>query len=273
MIIHLHVGDSLLHKPEEGKSGLFSGIHYLSQYTVMTLPIVLFLAWRGRPVMRLLMMLALAGDLWLLLESRSRPGYLAMLASACVIVPFAAPRDRWRFAVILLAGIGMLYFGKVSDFAARLDDLALISSATNAGKSGGRPSNSNSGVHGRSGSSAMASANRLDYQATAAAHGIIFYLAPHNFVMEVLYSHGLVGLGVIGVGYGGYLVHLARVTRGQPAGSRQRFGLMLLWMATAQLVHGFFTIPFFSRDYLIPLGLLLGVSFVYWSSAHGWGKS
>jgi O-antigen ligase len=216
--------------------------------------------------MRVLMILALAGDLWLLLESRSRPGYLAMLASAFVIVPFAAHRFRWKLAAILLAGIGIIYFGKISGFAARLDDLAANFQQDERWEiwlEAFRLQQQSSWPQWLFGHGL--GQYELDYQATAAAHGIIYYLAPHNFIMEILYSHGLTGLVVIGVSYAGFLTYLARVTRDHPTEYGRRFGLMLLSVATAQVVHGYFTIPFFSRDYLIPLGLLLGVSFVYGS--------
>jgi hypothetical protein len=81
--------------------------------------------------------------------------------------------------------------------------------------------------------------------------------------MEILYSHGVIGLIVVTLAYGFFIYRLARITWFDNYLPSRRIGLLLLSVAMAQWVHGFSTVPFFSRDYLLPLGFVLGAGFLY----------
>ncbi len=253
------------HWPRYGKFGLFSNIHYMSMYAVMTLPIMFYaisksLSFRVRCVMALTLM----GNVWLLLATRSRPGYLALLSSALVVIPFIAPHFRWRFLLLMAGILAFLYFGNVANFAARVDDFAANFSHDERWEIWAGT------FHLQKKSTALQwlfghgiGAFYQDFKEIAWSRGIKTYLSAHNFFMEILYSHGLSGLVLVTVAYGLFFYRLASAAWDDESIISRRTGMLLLAVATAQLVHGVSTVPFFSRDYLLPLGFVLGASFVY----------
>jgi hypothetical protein len=60
----------------------------------------------------------------------------------------------------------------------------------------------------------------------------------------------------------------ASVTR-----DHRRLGMLLLGLVIAQLVLGFFTMPFFARHNLYPVSVLLGVSLRYIRSPTDFGQA
>lgn len=248
----------------EGRPGMFANIHFMAQYAVITLPMLAFMARYSRPPVRVILWLAMLGDLWLLLASRSRPGYLAMVAAGLVVIPFMASHLRWKILVIMILALGMIYFGNIASFSSRVDDLAANFSRDERWEiwlESIRLQEQSSYFQWLFGHGLGRFV--YDYQVISKLQGIKLYVGPHNFIMEVLYSHGAFGLIVVSLLYGWFLCRLAVVTWRAGPGITKGLGMMLISVATAQLVHGFFTIPFFSRDYLLPLSFLLGAGFLY----------
>lgn len=248
----------------EGKSGMYANMHFMSQYAVLTLPILAFMARYSRSSVRVILVLAMLGDIWLLLASLSRPGYLAALAAAMAVIPFVAPWLRWKLAAILLLVLGVLYGGDISGFSTRINDLAanfFRDERWTIWQEAIRLQERSTGLQWLFGHGLGRFV--YDYKVVADLHRIELFIGPHNFFMEILYSHGLSGLMLVVSLYGWFLHRLVEVTRRQAAGIAKAFGILLVAMATAHLVHGFFTIPFFSRDYLLPFSFILSGGFLY----------
>lgn len=248
----------------EGRPGMFSNIHFMSQYAVITLPMLAFMARYSRPSVRVLLVLAMLGDVWLLLASRSRPGYLAMVAACLVVIPFMASHLRWKILMIMTLVLGVIYFGNIASFSSRVDDLAVNFSRDERWEiwlESIRLQEHSTGFQWLFGHGLGRFV--YDYQVISKLQGIKLYVGPHNFIMEILYSHGAFGLMVVGLMYGWFLYRLVMVTWRAEAGIFKGLGMLLIAVATAQWVHGFFTIPFFSRDYLLPLSFLLGAGLLY----------
>jgi O-Antigen ligase len=252
--------------PWYGKSGLFSNVHYQAMYSVMTLPIGVYVVFNSRVfMMRLMMALTLIGNLWLLLETRSRPGYLALLCSAWVVIPFLKSRLRWKVIILTVSVPAILYLGNIANFSTRVDEfLAHFAQEerwtiwTEAIRLQKRSTEIQWLLgHGFG-------AFYHDFRAFALSQKeMSTFLSQHNFFMEILYSHGVLGLLVVTLSYGSFIYRLAQVTWLDDCPYSRQIGLLLLSVATAQLVHGFSTVPFFSRDYLLPLGFVLGAGFLY----------
>jgi|694.fasta_scaffold73886_3 hypothetical protein len=253
------------HWPRDGKVGLFSNVHYMSMYCVMTFPILMY-AITNAPSLRVrwFMSLTLLGDVWLLLETHSRPGYLAVMFSALVVIPFMAPHLRWRLGTLTASIPILLYLGNVAGFSARVDDFADHFAQDERWEiwvEAIRLQMQSTGLHWLRGHGI--GAFHHDFRAFALSLGMGTYLSQHNFFMEILYSHGVIGLIVVTLAYGFFIYRLARITWFDNYLPSRRIGLLLLSVATAQWVHGFSTVPFFSRDYLLPLGFVLGAGFLY----------
>lgn len=246
------------------RAGLFSNIHYLALYAAVTLPVLYFFAVTAETKIRWVFISALAGDFWLLLQTQSRPGFLALLAGALAVVPFLSRRSRRTAAMMILFAPALLYLTGWFGFAARIDDL-IVNFASEE-----RP------VIWRE-TWVMLSKNSVwewgfghglgqfhrDYQPHSSYHYKEDYSSPHNYVLDILYSHGLTGLCLFLAGFGLFYGKIAAATLGSRPSSRRMLGIVLISVTTVDLVHGFLTLPFFSRHNLFPLSLILGAGLRY----------
>jgi O-antigen ligase len=261
------VADGLYQGPlfeGRGYPGLFSNIHYLSEYVVLTAPALMLAVLKNRGGLRYLYLAVLIGDLFLLLISKSRPGFLAAVASALVLIPLVAPVARLMIAGGMTLILGTLYFGDIGHFSERVDDLfinlrwderaeiwlqvfdMLIGNSQMQWLFG----------HGLG-------QFLMDFHSRGVEQQFRVFLSPHNFVFEILYSHGILGLLLI---MGAVLTLLGGLVRalGRGANAKVRLeGYVLVSMLTASLVHGVFTIPFFSRDFLLPFGIVVSLVLLY----------
>jgi O-antigen ligase len=244
--------------------GLFSNIHYLALYSAMTMPILYYLAVEAKSTVRWLFIALMVGDLFLLMKTQSRPGYLALLAGSLAVIPFLAPRFRlWTLGSSLLIPTA-LYLSGLFGFAARIDDLIL-----NFAKEE-RPLiwRETMDLLARNSWSEWLFGHGLgqfyrDYQAAPSYHYEDYYSSPHNYFLELLYSHGLAGLILLVFAYGLFYKLLAIRLADRDDNTRRRVGLLIVSITTAQLVMGFLTIPIFSRHNLYPLGLIVGAGLKY----------
>ncbi|MGZ8244076.1 O-antigen ligase family protein [Methylomagnum sp.] len=244
--------------------GLFPNIHHLALYSVVTVPVLYYLATRAKGVARWVFAAALAGDLFLLMKTQSRPGYLALLAASLVVVPFLAPRIRWLTLTATVLIPTALYFSGLFGFAARLDDL-VVNFAKEERPLIWRETLS---IQMRSSWSEWWFGHGLgqfyeNYRAAPSYHYEDHYASPHNYLLELLYSHGLTGLILMIVAY--ILFYRKVVSRLFNSGDNdhRRVGVLIISIVTAQFVMGFFTVPFFSRHNLYPLVLIVGVGLRY----------
>lgn len=240
--------------------GLFSNLHFPALYCVLTLPILLYFAVAVGGPWRWVFILASLGDMLLLLKTQSRPGFLALTASALALVPLLSGRQRRVVLAAVLAVPVLLFVTGVYGFDARMADLfgnltreerVAIWTETLALQSA---SSGPEWVFGHGFGAFL-----QDYQTVSSFHGIVDFSFPHNFLLEWLYSHGVVGLVLLVAAYSLFLAKLAVHTAKSVDPDRRRFGMLLIAVTTAHLTHSFFTLPFFSKSTLYPLSLVLGV--------------
>ncbi len=160
--------------------------------------------------------------------------------------------------------LGFLYLGNVANFSTRIDDFVAHFAQDERWEIWSeaiRLQERSTGLQWIFGHGIGAFFH--DFQGVALSRGIKTYLSQHNFFMEILYSHGIFGLSLVSIAYGLFFYWLASLLRNDQSKVSRRTGILLMSLATAQLVHGFSTVPFFSRDYLLPLGFVLGAGFLY----------
>jgi O-antigen ligase len=252
-----------------GWAGGFNNIHYMALFAVMSMPLLIYLTLGAGGRVRRLLAGALAADFWLLMQSHSRPGYLALIATALVFLLFVAPRRRWLGALALLLLLSGVYASGLFEFSARINDFlthldqeerAVIWREFLRLQENSTPAQWLFG-HGLG-------QYFMDYQAISSFHDLPHGLnrdfsSPHNFFLEVLYSCGVWGLLVFLSGYLAWFRAVIQAIRANQIPEWRGLGLMLLSVMTAQLTMCFFTIPFFSRHHLHPLSLILGASLAY----------
>ena len=249
--------------PKFGKSALFTNIHYMAQFAVFTLPFLVMEALRTLGRVRWLLVLVIFGDLWLLLESRSRPGYLSLIASVLVLLPHLGRGLRWQSLGLLLGVLGALYFGNVAHFQERINEMLLHFYEDERGEIW----HESWLLQSKSTPMEWALGHGLgqfahDYQVVSLLKRIKPYWSPHCFFFEILYSHGLFGVMVMVAAGVIFFQQLLKAIKGS-IGADRTLGLLLLATATAELVDGFFIIPFWSRNFLYPMSLVVGASFLY----------
>ncbi|HYE34972.1 O-antigen ligase family protein [Methylocaldum sp.] len=249
------------------KFGLFSNPHFPALYCVLTLPILFYFSAVTGGWLRWLFVLASLGDALLLLKTQSRPGFLALLAGSLVIVPFLAVRYRWMTFVAILIIPGLLYASGIYGFDARMDDLF-----------GNLLKEERVAIWIETSEMQLASSVLewifghgfgqfyRDYQAYSSFHSVVDFSFPHNFLLELLYSHGMVGLILIITAYGLFFAKLAVHAATADNSARRQVGILLIVVTTVHLVHAFLTLPFFSRSTLYPLSLVLGAGFRFFKS-------
>jgi len=247
-----------------GRPGLFSNIHYLSEYVVLTAPALTLGVIRGRGWLRLLCLAALIGDLMLLVVSKSRPGFLAAVASAVILIPLVAPMARIWIISALGVILGTLYLGDIGQFSERVDDLFLNLREDERAEiwmivfEMFVTNTQMQWLFGHGLGQFL-----MDFHSLGVEQQFRLYTAPHNFLLEILYSHGLLGL----LAFSGAIVvlyfFLIRAMQPRMDGGTRLEGYVLVSSLTASLTHGVFTIPFFSRDFLLPFGVVVSLVLLY----------
>ena len=249
--------------------GVFSNPHYLALYALLALGLLIYLidyyrGWRGW-----LLGVVLVLDALLLLLSRSLPAWLGLVAGILVLLPYV-PRRRMvttlALSLLLLAGLHL--FGW-------FDLTAGINTALNYLSSEERwvlwrefwiLQQESTGWQWLLGHGFGQFLN--DYMPVSSFHAqrvepYVDFASPHNYFLELLYSHGLIGVLLLCLGYGLWWWGLIRGINASLTVDQRRQGMLLLSLVTAQGVLGFFTMPFFARHNLFPVSVLLGISLRY----------
>lgn len=248
--------------PKYGKSGFFPNVHYLAGYILLTAPLLVYLALKSSLRIRALSGALLMAEAWLLFETRSRPAFLALIAAVLVTLPWMGKGKALGILALLFALIGLLYVLDIGHF--------------------GYLSNELLGHLGRDerieiwrgtwqllmDNSAMAwllghgfGQFFHDFQLLTLTLKIKPWLAPHNFVLEVLYSHGILGLLVLLLGVGLFFTAIVRSARAR-TGPHRALSIVLLATATGHFLFAFLTLPLWSRDYLLPMAWVVGSGLV-----------
>lgn len=254
-----------MQKNPVGKAGVFKTIHYLAQFAVMALPVLFYLALETSGRVRALVVMALIAVLWLLLQTHSRPGYMALVASVVVVLPMLSRRLSLIGFAALVVVLGGLYASQLFEFSSRINDfvshfdqeerLVIWQEFMRLQES----SSLSQWLFGHGLGQFF-----WDYQTVSSFHVLKEdFSSPHNYLLELLYTSGLFGCILFIFTYALWFWGLVVATRACQRVSDRRYGMMLVSVCMAQLVIGFFTIPFFSRHNLHPLSLILGASLIF----------
>lgn len=244
--------------PKYGKSGLFSNVHYLAGYVLLTAPLLLYYALKAPLRLKLLIFLLLLAEAWLLFETRSRPAFLALLAAISVTLPWLGmAKARW-ILMVMVGLVGFLYVFDVGHFGYLSQELLGHLGADE------RVAIWKGTWHLQLESAPMAwlvghgfGQFFHDFQLLTLTLKIKPWLSPHNFILEVLYSHGIMGLLVFVTLTGLFFAAIYRTIL-RTSGKLQALSVVLLATATGHFLFAFLTLPFWSRDYLLPMALVVG---------------
>lgn len=244
--------------------GTLNNPHHLALFIILNIPFVLYAIMNRAGYTRAWMLFLLCLEAYLLLKTSSRPAWLALFVSGLFMYPFLINKQRHWYLIGLLFFSLMLYLVGPAEFHDRVLDLV-----ANIGKEErvGIWTNSWHLQQTSTWSEWLVGHGFLHYSADlhtyADSQGIdaLVFPHPHNYVLEILYSSGVVGVGIAGFLYFLLFRTLVMTSMHSPDRSKRQLALVVLATAIAHFIHTFLTVPFFSHYNLYILSLLFGARY------------
>ena len=234
--------------------GMFTNPHYLGSVSILTLPLVFYFVYISQGLRRIIFSVAGVLNVGTLVLSNSRPAWISITISFLVGI-FLVFRGRKRWAGLLFLVITVTFLLGVDGVARwRMEDLlqnisredrvsiwkdALVTLENNTLPEWAVG-------HG------IGSARAMRYSNYPTLH------FPHNFLIELMYSNGVIGVFLVLLPLA-YLC--AKLLRGMDTlrNSRDRVFLgCLLMVFIAWLLHAGVVFPVYSRRTLYPFSLIFG---------------
>ena len=249
--------------------GVFSNPHYLALYALLALGFLVYLIDFYRGWLGWLLGAVLVVDVVLLILSRSLPAWLGLVAGILVLLPFFRRRMAAKIltlSLLLLVGVQLAGWVELSTGMKTAITYLANDERWVLWREFWILQNESTGWQWLLGHGFGQFLN--DYMPVSSFHAqrvepYVDFASPHNYFLELLYSHGFIGVLLLCLGYGLWLIGLTRGINVSRTVDHRRQGMLLLSLVTAQLVLGFFTMPFFARHNLFPVSVLLGISLRY----------
>jgi len=97
------------------------------------------------------------------------------------------------------------------------------------------------------------------FKAFSYNHGGVGFTTPHNFFIEILYTSGIVGVLIVVIGEGFFVVAIHRLYWNTRYDSQKVLAILVLVLFTMLFIHTFLTISFFSRQSTYFLAIIIGL--------------
>lgn len=239
--------------------GLFENPHFLALLSLFSLPLFLYSLLGTRS---LAIRLALAGLCllagYLLAFSGSRPAWLALLAA--VVLASLVYLSWWR-ALVAIAGfllgavlVSLLFPQALGGHALSLAAEVWQEERLTIWRDSVRMLSDNDWYHWLTGHGIGSfKPYFLDYSTFE-----VTFVFPHNFVIEILFDSGLIGVASIGILYV-LLFRLILAQRGTMPAAGYVLSGMVFVLLVAHLLFTFLTLPFYSRYVLLLQAPLVGL--------------
>jgi O-antigen ligase len=230
--------------------------HYLAFYCSMGLMLGMYLFYRTTGWWRASLVLMSPVLSYLLLTTSSRPAWIALIFAALVVLMLAKVRSKRLMLAVLITLPTALFISNVGDFGSRLTELiqnidheerVVIWQNAWAMQKASLP---NQWIWGHGLDSFQEA-----FKSYSSYHGILDFNSPHNSVVELLYTSGVIGLGCFILFYLMLYYQLLRLSRMSSIPTAA--GLMIAAL-TFNLLFISITIPTFSSYNLYLLGLVIG---------------
>ncbi len=237
--------------------------HFLAQFCLIALPVLSFCLLRHPTAISVALWLPFTAiALLLLVVTQSRPGWIALLISLGLLATlYLRGRSRGLILGALVIGMSATYLLLPELVAASVDDLI-----ENIGQE-------ERVTIWRDGLRMQLDADPLywlfghgpgSYKGHFASFNTyqdaIYF--PHNYVLELLFESGIIGLTLVCAMYGGLFKIAHPMVRND---SKDRpLMLTLLWILLAQLLFCFLTLPFYSKHVtLLQAPIVAGIFYLH----------
>ncbi len=240
--------------------GTFNNPHHLALYILLTAPVLIGFAIHYRNTKSFFLIPLLMISAWLMLKTSSRPAWLGVLVGILVLIPLLSSKTRKAVAVLTLLFSGFFYMVS-AQFHDRVQDLILHISTEER-------------VDIWKNSYQMLQLNSLSewirghgFDSYPKGYSIFTNMAgpqythPHNFILEILYTSGVLGLLVTGFLYYFLIRSIVNVCRNETNGHMSNVSKLSLASSIMLFVHIFLTLPFFSTYNFYVLAILFLTSY------------
>ena len=245
--------------------GLTSNPHYLALQAILVIPVAVYLLNQVNLVGKVLLIVIVTMELYLLMESFSRTAWLAFFVGSLVSIPFFSFKTRlMAVGGILLIPLTVYYFGVLGVLGVdeRLNDLinnlvreervtiwadALVMQ---------QESNWFQWLlgHGLGGF-------EPGFQTFSHYHGRVDFTTPHNFLIEILYTSGIIGISLVVIGEGVFVFSLLKLYWNTKYDSQKTLVVLVLVLLVMLFIHTFLTISFFAKQSTYFLAMIIGLGF------------
>lgn len=250
--VYAFIGNEFVHS---WHFGTFNNPHHLALYILLTAPVLISFALYYRNAKSFFLVFLLTLSAWMMLKTSSRPAWLGILLGVSVLIPFLSGKTRRAVAVLTLIIPGFLYI--VSDqFHDRVQDLILHISTeerVDIWKNSWQMLKSNSISEWVDGHGFDSFPNGYSVFTNFTGPQ---YTHPHNFVFEIVYTSGVLGLLLAMVLYYILVKKVVVVCKNETNGHMSNVGKLTLASVTMLFFHTFLTLPFFSTYNFYVLAML-----------------
>lgn len=246
------------------RSGITKNTHYLAQYCLLFTFAGIFLVRKTEGSMKALLLITIAALGLMLIQTGSRTAWLGLLAGMSVLFILQRRLFRWRAVLVVLAALLLSYAMNAGNFRTKIDDLA-----QNIGKEervtiwkeaaeAQRQSSTSEWLFGHG----LDSFKDAFKAYSSYHHKGRDFNAPHNFVLEIIFTAGIAGLLVTVILF---IALLNRMYRFHASNPDALYPALLIAALIANTVFAAITISFYTSYHLLILALIGG--FVIFATA------
>lgn len=239
--------------------GTYGNPHYLSNFMISILPLIVYSFWAARGWYKWIFILFALLAIDMLLRTGSRPAILGLtFSSLFILVFFIKNRARWIGLLAIVLSLGFLYITDYGGVASHLEEL--IANLRTEERvyfwgSALQMLEENSTIdwifgHGIGGYRAI----YADYSAP----GLKRYFFPHLHPLGILYDNGIIGVILV---FGGLTAVFVLTVKTLINTLSKNISLLIKCMLVIFLcwmIHSNLTFPFYSKYAQYPLGFILG---------------
>ncbi len=243
--------------------GTFTNIHYLSSFAVLTIPLIVYGMLYFPGWYKIVTTVILIMDIYLLLQTGSRPAIIAItVSSLAILLFFARGRPKWiGLTLIVLLCVAMYvtdYAAIGSKFEELIVNLAKEERVQLWSKTWDKLTG-NTALEWLFGHGIQRSPVSYIRDPSSPAVSILF---PHNHLLEILYLNGIVGALLIFGGLAFLFVGVIKVALQHPDRQKRILINCTLTVFLSWLIHSGLTFPFYSKYSVLPMALIVGTMMV-----------
>jgi len=241
--------------------GTFSNPHYIANFTVLILPVIVYFSLTAKSWYKFLFILLAVVDLALIFKIGSRPAILGVTAGTVFVLIFLI-KGRWKWIGLSLvfAVIALLFLSGYGGVFSRFEELIVNLPKEERVRlwiSSWNMLSDNTLVTWIFGNGIGSFRTVFPQYATSDLR-IPSIVSPHNYLLEILYENGIIAAILVFGGFG--LLFISSIKASIHAGPKNSRILLrcMIVILISWLIHTGLTFPFYSKYAQYSLAFIMG---------------